>query len=63
MVVLHERLGDADLAVTLDLEGFDEETAGVAEDLGLDDEHPGQGGFDDLHATERSLSMRNRYWP
>ena len=37
-----------------------EETAFVAEDLGLDDQYVGNAGFDDLHAFSPAS---NRYWP
>ncbi|MOA53524.1 hypothetical protein D3C78_1769960 [compost metagenome] len=51
MVILHERQGDAGFAIALDLKGFDEEAAMIAEHLGLDDQHARQLGFDDLHLT------------
>ncbi|MNG21586.1 hypothetical protein D3C84_1059730 [compost metagenome] len=49
VVVLHEGQGDARLAIALDLKGFDEETTLIAEHLRLDDQHPRQRRFDDLH--------------
>ncbi|MNE94438.1 hypothetical protein D3C80_1924000 [compost metagenome] len=49
VVVLHEGQGDARLAIALDLKGLDEETTLIAEHLRLDDQHPRQRRFDDLH--------------
>ncbi|MOA60518.1 hypothetical protein D3C78_1854200 [compost metagenome] len=63
MVVLHEGQGDARLAITLDLEGFEKEATLVAEHLRLDDQHAGQGRFDHVHRTASWLSSRFRYWP
>ena len=43
------------------IEALVEETACVTEYLGFDDQHIGDVGFDNLHAS--SPAILNRYWP
>ena len=63
MVVLHERAGDAVLAVRVGVIGLDEEAAVVVVDVGLDDERR-PADRSGRRARQRSCSRtRNRYWP
>src|SRR5438445_2078765 len=51
VVVLHEVVGDAALAVARGMERLHEEAAGVAEDVRLDDQHPRQLRRQDLQGS------------
>jgi hypothetical protein len=50
-VVLHERTANSRGGVTIRPEGFDKKAAMVAEHFGLDDQHFGDCGANDVHAA------------
>src|SRR5581483_6694772 len=63
VIVLHERRGDAELAIPIRAVRFDEEAAAVAVHVRLDDEHVGDDGSLDAHDQSSCSRTWNRYWP
>jgi len=59
VVVLDEGCADASgLFEDAGVEGFEEETAGIAEDFGFEDEQIGDGGADDVRGEPLALEGR-----
>ena len=51
-VILHERLRDADVGVTLHLKRLRKEAARIAKYFWLDDQHAGNSSLDDVHGAD-----------